>query len=203
MVEMGQERSFRFEVLDDGKGFVKAKMRGMGLYPDAIEDENVQVAKQIHRRGRDDLEICRIGKIVKTVCDHRQFAMDDLNGGYLETRSDAKRGVGLDRMRYQLRQAAADVCWLENVLKYSPEVSPRDLVSKDSHRTKPKIQRADIVEAEDVIDMAMRDQNSIEMSDIGPECLLTKVDRGIDKNACVLVFNEYRNPQPFITGILG
>ena len=54
----------------------------------------------------------------------------------------------------------------EDILKDASKVDPRDLVREDRHRAITKIQRANIVEAEHMIDMAMRDQHGIYLSDI-------------------------------------
>jgi hypothetical protein len=80
-----------------------------------------------------------------------------------------------DRVRYQLRQSAAVVGRLKDVLKNPSEIDPRDLVRKYRHRSVAKIERPDIVQAKDMIDMTMRDQHRIKPADVRPQSLLAKV----------------------------
>ena len=54
-----------------------------------------------------------------------------------------------------------------------------------------------------MIHMAMRDQNSIEMTDPSPQSLLPKIDRRIDQHLLIAMFDKYRNPQTLVTRIVG
>lgn len=87
-----------------------------------------------------------------------------------------------DRVRYQLRQATADVGWLEDVLKNAVKIGPGDCVRKYRHRSVAEIQRTNVVQPENMIDMTVRYQHRIDLSDIRPQCLLAKIYRCIDKN---------------------
>ena len=78
---------------------------------------------------------------------------------------------------------------LKDISENATKVSPGDVVGIDAHCSVAKIQRADVVEAENMIDVAMRDQNGVEMADLCPQGLLAKVDRCIDKDLFIAVFN--------------
>ena len=99
----------------------------------------------------------------------------------------------IDGMRDQLRQAAAEMDRLEYVLKDPAEIDPRDLIGKNGHRPKPEIQRTNIVEPENMVDMAMRDQNGIQITDVCPQGLLTEIGRGIDEDRLTVLFDQYGN----------
>jgi hypothetical protein len=178
-------------------------MRRVRLYPDAIEDKDVQVAKPVHRTRRNYFQIGGIRIIIEAISYHRQLPMDDLNWCYLKTWTETKRGIRLNGMRYQLGQPSANVCWLEDILKDPPKVFPGHFVCIDAHSAESKVQRPYIVEAEDMVNVAMGDQNRVEMTNICSECLLAKVDRCVDQNTGVLVLDQYRNSKPFVTRVFG
>ena len=137
----------------------------MRIQAHAIEDENVEALKAGDRFVGDKIQIGCVGEIIEAIRDHGQLAVDDLERRDLDI-ADAKRRMVVNRMRDELRQAAAEVRWFENVLKDAAKIDPRDLVREDRHRTVSKIQRPNIVEAEYVVDVAMRDQHGIDFSNV-------------------------------------
>ena len=54
-----------------------------------------------------------------------------------------------------------------------------------------------------MIDMAMRDQNGVEVADLCPQGLLAKIDRCIDQNLFVAMFDQDRNTQALVTRVVG
>ncbi len=109
----------------------------------------------------------------------------------------------LDRMRNKQRQPAADMCRLKNVLKNSSKIGPCGIVRKNTHRAVAEIQRANVVEPENVIDMAMRNKNRIEASDFCAKRLLAKIYRRIDKNYFIAMLDKDRDSESFVTRIVG
>ena len=113
-----------------------------------------------------------------------------------------KGAQALDSVRYQLRQPTAEMGRFEDVFEDTAKVDPRDLIRIDPHRPVTKIQRPDIVEPKHMIDVAVRYQHRVEMADVGPQRLLTKIDRGIDEYLLVLVLDKDRNPQALVPRVL-
>lgn len=173
------------------------------LYANAIEHQHIEIAKTGKRVGRNRFEIGRVCKIVKAICNDRQLAVDDFERCDLEIVTNAERRIVHDRVRHELWQAAAEMGGIKNVLEYSPQVRPRNLVSVNAHGAVTKIERANVVEAEHMIDVAMCYENSVEMTNTGPERLLTEIDRRIDEDLFIAVLDQYRNPQPLVTRVVG
>lgn len=172
---MGEKRSAWFEVGDDVEGFFEAEVRGVRDDADAVEHQHIEAAKSFHRLGRNCLEIGCVGEIVKTIRNHGQFAVYDLDRRNLKIVADAKWRQRHDRVRNQPRQAAAEMCWLKNVLENSLEVDPSDVVRKYRHRSVAKVEWANVIKTKNVIDVAVRYQNCVEMANIRPESLLSKI----------------------------
>ncbi len=90
---------------------------------DAIEHENIQAAKTFERIGRDGFQIGRVCKVIETIRHDRQLSVDDFERRNVYI-ADAKWRIMNDRVRYQLRQAAAGMRRLKNILKDPPHIRP-------------------------------------------------------------------------------
>ena len=66
-----------------------------------------------------------------------------------------------------------------------------------------KVEWPNVVEAEDVICVAMRDKDRVEMLQIIAQCLLTKVCGGVNDDSLTGVFDQHRDTQAFVTRIVG
>ena len=54
-----------------------------------------------------------------------------------------------------------------------------------------------------MIDVAVRDQDNINLADIRTQCLLSKVGGGVDEDGLAVVFDEDGNPETLILRIVG
>lgn len=117
--------------------------------------------------------------------------------------ADAERGLVMDRVRDQLRQASAKMRRLEDVLEYPPQIHPRSLISIDPHRPVAKIQRPNVIETEHVVDVTMRDQHRVQAPDTGAQRLLAEIRRSINKDLLVPVFDQDRHAKAFVSRIVG
>ena len=129
--------------------------------PDTIEHEHVQIPQAVERIVGDRFQIGRIGKIIETISNNRQFAVNDFERSDIEIFTDAERRIFGHRMRNQLRQTAAEMSRFENILKDAFDVGPRDLVGIDAHRAIAKIERTNIIQPENMVNVAMRNQNRV------------------------------------------
>jgi len=128
--------------------------------------------------------------------------MNHLERCDLNTFTDTERSLGIDSVGDQLRKPAAKMDRLKDVLKDSSKIYPRDLVRKDRHCSVSKIQGADIVETENVIDMTMRDKHRVNAVDLRSEGLLPEIGGRVDENLFIVVFDEDRNAEAVIAGVL-
>ncbi len=202
VVQVGKVGLPRHEFFDVGEGFLEVQMRRVWLNADAVKHQNIKPAEPIKRLRRNGLQVGRVGEIVKAISDHRKLAVDDLKRRHLDL-ADAKGRTRKDRVRDKLRQPAAQVGRLKNVLKNATKVDPGDLIREDRHRPVAKIQRPDVIKAEDVIDVAVSDEHRIELADICPQCLLAEIRRGIDEDRLPFMLDEDRDAEPLITRVIG
>ena len=78
-------------------------------------------------------------------------------------------------MRNYLRQATAEMRRLEDVFEDAFDVDPRPFIRINAECAKAKVQRANVIETEDVISVTMRDQDRVEMTQAKPQCLLSEI----------------------------
>lgn len=65
-----------------------------------------------------------------------------------------------------------------------------------------KIQRANIVEAENMIRVTVSDQDCVEVLQANSQSLLPKIARRVNDNCLAGVFDEHRNPETFVTRVV-
>src|SRR5690606_10520488 len=103
-----------------------------------------------------------------------QLSVDHLQRGYLDLPDRERRPMN-HRVRYQLRQPAAEMRRLKDVLKDPAKVDPCDLIRKDRHRPVPEIQWPDVIQPKNMIDVTVRDQHCIQPANIRAQGLLPKI----------------------------
>jgi hypothetical protein len=78
---------------------------------------------------------------------------------------------------------------LENVLKDAPNVFPRALVRIETQRSMAEVQRTNVIETKNVIRMAVRDENRVEMPETDSQSLLPEIAGGVDDDRLSGVLN--------------
>ncbi len=91
---------------------------------------------------------------------------------------------------------------LEYVSEHAPDIDPGAFVRVNAKCPETKVERPDVVEAEDVIGVTVRYQDCVEAFQAVAQCLLAKVGRGIDEYDFARVFDDDGNSQTFIARIV-
>src|SRR5262245_13182664 len=105
-------------------------------------------------------------------------------------------------MRNELRQPSADMLTLEDVREDAPQPPPRALTRVYRDGATPEIDRANVVEAEDVVCVAMRNQQRVEPVDLFAQRLLAKISRDIDHHATPVIFYHQAGAQTLVARIV-
>src|SRR5205085_12182199 len=106
-----------------------------------------------------------------------------------------------DCVRDDLRQYAAEVRRLEDVLKDAANIFPCALVGIQPKRAVTKVERPDVVKTEDVIGMTVCDENGVEPFDLLPQRLLAEIRRRINEHRLPAMFDENGDAQTLIAWI--
>ena len=174
----------------------------MRLDAHAVQNQNVQILQARNRFFGNKIQIRRVCKIVETISDDGQFAVYDFERRNEQIFADAERRIVLDCVRNELRQTAAEMRRLKNILKNAPQILPGDFVGENAHRAVSEIERADVVKPENVVNVAVRNQNRVEKFYARAQGLLPEIYRSIDENSFSGVFDEDGNAQAFVLRIV-
>src|SRR5579862_1577300 len=126
------------------------------------------------------------------------------NGNRLELQVQYIECVAVQFMNFYLRNRGARIVLLENVLK--------DPADRLQHRCKSVnrngralmvIEGAHIVQAEDMVGVAVRINDGVERRRVGSQHLRSEVGRGVNHNVSGNGGNQDGRPQPFVTGVGG
>src|SRR5258706_6995160 len=103
--------------------------------------------------------------------------------------AETKWSAGNDRMRDNLRQAATKMRGLKDVFENAPDVDPGPFVGVKTQRAMTKIERSNVIEAEDVVCVTMSHQHRVEMFHTMTQSLLAKISRSINDNGLARLFD--------------
>src|SRR5215813_8392839 len=189
--DVRQQRASRLQFGDVGQRLLDVQVRGVRLVAQRVDDQKIEAAQFLQRLVRNQVAIgdergASASVVEAKACDFA-FAVNDR-----DRRDSQPAGFELsfDHVRNELRQTSADVFALEDVREDAPQTPPRALARVYRNGAAPEIDRANVVEAEDVVDMAMCDQQRVEPVDLFAQRLLAKIGRNIDDHATLDVFDS-------------
>src|SRR5215831_11071766 len=179
------------QLLDVFQRALQPQVRLMRANAQTIEHENFQTLQAVDGCGRNLTEVGRVSKIVEPVSNYRQPPVNYFKRGYLKIVTDTKGRATDHRMRHYLREAAPKMCGLKDILKDAADVFPRAFVGIQAQGAITKVQRANVIQAENMIRVTMRHQHRIEVPQSNLQGLLSKIARGINNDCLTGVFDQY------------
>src|SRR5205085_7462505 len=90
----------------------------------------------------------------------------------------------------------------EDVFEDASDVHPRAFVGVDAESAVPEVQGAYVVEAEDVVGVAVRYENGVEALDVLTEGLLSKIGRRVDEHHLAFVLDEHGDAQALVARVV-
>src|SRR5208337_4969754 len=140
-------------------------MRGMRRVAQCIQKKNVETAQFLQRFGRDLAVIGQVGGRSETETKNRGLAVNYRQR--LEARAEQFDGA-FDRQQVDQRQSAKLVRGFKNVAEHVAQefAGSRRGIKRQLARFVPISQRAQIVDAEDVVSVRVRVEHGIELRDL-------------------------------------
>lgn len=204
VAHVGEQCPARLHARHIRERLFEVQMRGVRLEAERVEDQQIQSFQCRQRVFRDRVAIRDERKfraaIAKAKTAHFTFAVDDRN------RRDAQathvEGLKvLNRMRRDLRQAAADLFGFEDIKKHAAQFLPRAFAGKGVERAVLEVEGPNIIQPKHVIGVAMRNQQRIQLGQFGAQGLLPKVGRNINHDVLAFVFDQQTGAQSFVARI--
>src|SRR2546422_2449622 len=107
--DVREKGSLRFQLLDIFKSAFQPQVGRVWTNAKAIEHQHFQITQPFECCRRNLTKVRRVSKIIEAISDDRKAAVNYLERRYLQIASEAKWRARNDRVRDDLRQAAAEV----------------------------------------------------------------------------------------------
>jgi len=190
----------RFETLDQGQGLVHGLMHGVRNIAQGVQDEFVEALEKGHRRFGQAAEIREISGAAETETQNLHVAVLHRDGH----ERNAKK---LDRSDRELERNARDGAErgfiVKDVREHAADDSKGLFVAVDGECCAlANIERANIVEPENVVGVAVGKQNGVNTVEPDAKSLLAKIRRRIDDDVLAIAGNQKRRAKAIVVGII-
>src|SRR5689334_15153585 len=128
-----------------------------------VEEKNVQIAQPVERRVGNRAEVGEISRTAETKAKDLSVAVEDRHG--LKSRAE-QRQRSRNVVHLYLREAAVFVIGIEDVLEDRTDDFARPLIriKGDAAVRTMKAERSHVIEAEDVVRVAMRVNDRVDVT---------------------------------------
>ena len=193
VAEVGEVGSAGAEVSDDFEALVEREMGGVGAVAQRVEDEDADAADDGAALLGQLVEVGHVGEGAAGEVEAEALgvrpAVDDGEGRDAE-RFAALAGGGDGEGRVggaevELGAVGAGDVGLEDVVEDAADVAEGGGagVERDGLAALDGVDAADVVKAEEVVDVGVGDEGGVDAPDVGAEGLLAEVGRGVDEDA--------------------
>src|SRR2546423_18862 len=192
----------RLQLLDVGERAFEPEVRRVRAQAQAVEDERIEAAQHVERAGRNLAQVGGVGEVVEAVGHDGEATVYDLDRRDEQIGAETELRAVFDRVRDDLRQAAAEVRRLEDVLEDAADVRPGAPVCVDSQSAVAEGQGADVLESSDVVGVAVRDEHGVEVLDALTKRLLPEIGRRVNEYRLAVVLDEHGDAQAFVARVV-
>ena len=205
VAEVGEEGAFGLELLDKGDGAVEVGVAGVGVAAEGVEDEDVEVLEEGEAFGREVAHVGEVGGGAEAVSGNLLPAVEDgnaLEGGAEERCGGA--GGGVDAMEVDAGAGGVAVFGAEGVVEDALDGLRGVLVGVDGDAAgDAKAEGAEIVEAHDVVGVAVGVEGGVDAAEVFAEGLGVEVRAGVDEDDVVVVGEADGGAGPPVMGVSG
>ena len=169
--------------------------------PEGVQHEFIETFEQRHGRVRNSAEVGEIGGAPKAEAENFHIAVEQR---HRDKRDAEKFNGALHGDQGDAWHGAERRLVIEDVGKHAPDDAKCFFIAVDGQRRAlANIERANVVEAENVVGMTVRQQNGVEAVESNTERLLAEVRSGINHNVLAATGDQQGRAQPLIVGIVG
>ena len=189
VTHVGEEGAAGFEEFDDGDGFFEMRVAEVGLVAECVEDEDVEILQEGDALGREVAHVGEIGCGAEAVSGDGETAVGD--GDALEVGSeeiDEGAGGGIEAMDFDAGAGGVTVFGAEGVFEDAFEGGGGVVVGVDGEVAgEMEAEGAKIVEAHDVVCVAVGVEDGVDAADALANGLGVEVGAGIDEDGVAFV----------------
>ncbi len=170
--------------------FSRCEWLGCGVEAEGVEDEDVEILEEGDADLGDVAHVGEVGGAAEAVAGDLLGAVGD--GDALEAGSedvDAGAGGGVEAMDVDAGAGGVAVFFAEGVLEDALDVAGCGFVGVDGDVVDAvEGEGAEVVEAHDVVDVAVGVEDGVDAADVFADGLGVEVGAGVDEDGAVVVF---------------
>ena len=189
VAHVGEEGAAWLELFDVGDGLLKMRVAVVRIAPEGIDDEEVEVLKESDAFVGDVAHVGEVGGAAEAVAGDLLAAVGD--GDALEAGSEeieACAGRGVDAVKFDAGAGGIAVFGAEGVLEDSLDGRGGVVVGVDGEVAfGVKAEGAEVVEAHDVVGVAVGVEDCIDAADVFADGLGVKVRTSVDEDGVAVV----------------
>jgi hypothetical protein len=182
--DVSKEGASRLKALNDLQRVSHGGVRGMWMMAERVEEEKIEAFELRERALGNGAEVCEIRAGTEAIAENLGFPVNDSYGN--EGRAEEFDGCG-DVVKLDLGESAEFVIGFEDVLEDRTQGASGALVGVErklaSSGDAGKAERTEIVEAENVVSMAVGVEDGVDAIDPLANGLFAEVGRCVDENA--------------------
>ena len=186
---MGEEGAAGLELFDVGDGLLEVRVAEVRVAPEGVEDEDVEVLKERDALVGDVAHVGEVGGAAEAVAGDLLAAVGD--GDALEAGSEeieARAGCGVDAVKLHAGAGGIAVLGAEGVFEDAFEGVGCGVVGVDGEIAfDVKAEGAEVVEAHDVVGVAVGVEDGVDAADVFADGLGVEVGAGVDEDGVAVV----------------
>ncbi len=192
--DVSEPRLARLQPFDQPQALLDGAVRGMRFITQRVQEQHIQAAEQGQGFFRDVAVVSQVGRFAETETVAGPASVKHGHGleaqsGDLDRR--AVEGVGPDA-----RPRGLGLASMKDVGENAPDDSQRFLGGIDRDRLGlQKVERAQIVEAQDVVGVAVSKQHRVDAREARAQGLLAEIGPRVDDHAMAVPAQRDRGPQ--------
>src|ERR1700730_2547127 len=165
-----------------------------------IYDQVIQIFEECGRGVWQRAEVGKISRTAKAKAEHFQIAMPQRHGNDLHAHQLER---AIDDVKVHAGNSALRGRFIEHIGKGATNHAKSFFRAVDRQRGfLANVEGANVVEAEDVVGMAVGEQNGVEAVETDAQGLLTKVGCGVDDDVWFVARKQQGRAKPIVVGVL-
>ena len=191
----------RFEFIEDGEGLLDGLMHGMGNIAKGVDDEVVEIFEERDGGIGKAAEIGEIGGATKAETEDFHFAVEQGNG---DERNTEKFEGAFDFVEKDAGDSAESGLVVKDVGESAADDAECFRGTVDGHGSAlADVEGANVVEAEDVIGVAVGEEDGFKTIEAGSEGLGAEVGGGVNDYVLGIAGEKDGGTEALVVGIGG
>jgi len=199
--DVGEPGATRFQFINEGEGLFDGLVHGMGNIAKSVDDEFVEIFEERDGGVGETAEIGEIGGAAKAEAEDVQFAVEEWDG--YEGNAEELEGA-FDFVEENAGDSAEGGFVVKDVREGAADDAESLRGTVDGHGgALADVEGANVVEAEDVVGVAVGEENGFEAIEVGGEGLSAEVGGGVNDDILGIAGEEDGGAEALVVGIEG